>query len=56
MELYAMTEFFTVELLFFSLTDLTDYQYLYIDLFTVIPLITMMGYTHPVDELSPHLP
>ena len=51
-----MSEFICVTFLYFTLSNMADYQYLYIDLFIIIPLSMLMGYTEPYPVLTPHLP
>jgi cation-transporting ATPase 13A2 len=42
-ELYSMIQFTTVTLLYFIGSNLTDPQYLYIDLVILVPLSMLMG-------------
>jgi cation-transporting ATPase 13A3/4/5 len=37
-------------------SDMTDWEYLYVDLFIVFPLSILMNYTRPSDELSKNTP
>ena len=55
-ELYSMIQFTTVTLLYFIGSNLTDPQYLYIDLIILVPLSMLMGQTAPYSHLTPHLP
>lgn len=43
MALYSMIQFCTVTLLYQVISNLSDYQFLYIDLFIIIPLAGTMG-------------
>jgi len=45
-----------VTLLYFVNSNLSDNQFLYIDLFMIIPLSMLMGYTESYPKLTPHLP
>lgn len=55
-ELYSMIQFTTVTLLYSMGSNLTDPQFLYIDLFILIPLSIFMGQTESYKSLTPHLP
>ena len=55
-ELYSMIQFTTVTLLYSIGSDLSDAQFLYIDLFTLVPLSIFMGQTEAYQTLTPHLP
>jgi cation-transporting ATPase 13A3/4/5 len=46
----------TVTILYTIGENLSDYQYLYIDLALLIPLTIFMGRTDPYPTLTPHLP
>lgn len=54
--IYAMGEFISVILLIFIGSNLSDWQYLYIDLFTVIPISMSMAWTKPYHKLTHYLP
>lgn len=56
MELYSMIQFINVTLLYFNGGNLTDYQFLYVDLIVLTPLAIFMGHTEPYSKLTPHLP
>ena len=56
MELYSMIQFITVTLLYFHGGNLSDNQFLYIDLIVLTPLAVFMGHTAPYKHLTPHLP
>lgn len=43
MALYSMIQFCTVTLLYLEISNLSDYQFLYIDLFIIIPVAATMG-------------
>lgn len=55
-ELYSMIQFVNVTYLYIIASNLTDYQFLYIDLFILVPLSMFMGQTAPYKHLTPHLP
>eukprot|EP00771_Trimastix_marina_P002919 gnl/Trimastix_PCT/4093.p1 GENE.gnl/Trimastix_PCT/4093~~gnl/Trimastix_PCT/4093.p1 ORF type:complete len:1496 (-),score=347.32 gnl/Trimastix_PCT/4093:114-4601(-) len=56
MALYSMIQFFSVILLYTINSNLSDSQYLWIDLFTILPLAITMGYTDPYDQLVKQRP
>ena len=56
MELYSMIQFCTVIILYRIASNLGDWQYLYIDLFNIIPLSIIMGYTGSYHKLSKQMP
>lgn len=56
MELYSALEFITVTLLYFLGEELKDREFLYIDLFIVIPLGLTMGQSNPYKKLKNQLP
>lgn len=43
--MYSMIQFFTVTLLYWIGSNLSDWQYLYIDLIILLPISITMGYT-----------
>lgn len=51
-----MIQFCTVTLLYAVGSNLTDTQFLYIDLVILVPLSIFMGQTGAYKELTPHLP
>ncbi len=51
-----MIQFASVTLLYLNGMNLTDYQYLYIDLVILVPLSMLMGKTEPYSYLTPHMP
>ena len=55
-ELYSMIQFITVTMLYSVGGNLSDFQFLYIDLFILVPLSIFMGGTAPYTALTPHLP
>lgn len=55
-ELYSMIQFISVCLLYEIGSNLSDNQFLYIDLFQIIPLSMFMGWTGPYHKLTIHLP
>lgn len=56
MALYSMIQFTTVSMLYYSGSNLSDSQYMTIDLFTVLPLAIFMSYTQSVKKLSKRQP
>lgn len=56
MALYSMIQFSTVVILYFKTTRLGSYQFLYIDLFIVIPLSLTMSRTGAYQKLDKSLP
>eukprot|EP01017_Pseudomicrothorax_dubius_P024843 TRINITY_DN2640_c0_g1_i3.p1 TRINITY_DN2640_c0_g1~~TRINITY_DN2640_c0_g1_i3.p1 ORF type:complete len:314 (+),score=48.46 TRINITY_DN2640_c0_g1_i3:64-1005(+) len=50
--LYSQIQFFCMSSLYFQGADLTDWEYLYSDLFVVFPLTILMSYTLPAEKLS----
>lgn len=55
-EMYSMIQFISVILLYTMGSRLSDSQFLYIDLFMIIPLSIFMGQTESYKTLTPHLP
>ena len=51
MALYSMTQFCTVIILYSLRSNLSDFQFLFIDLFLVLPLAISMAYSKPCNEL-----
>jgi cation-transporting ATPase 13A3/4/5 len=51
-----MIQFVSVTLLYFAGTNLSDEQFLYIDLVILGPLSIFMGRTGPYKELTHHIP
>jgi cation-transporting ATPase 13A3/4/5 len=56
MELYSMIQFITVTLLYINGGNLSDGQFLYIDLIILTPLAIFMGHTEPYKYLTPYMP
>ena len=56
MALYCVTEFTSVVILYWWLSNLGDWQYLYIDLIQVFALALVMGYTRPYTRLAVRRP
>jgi len=56
MALYSMIQFTSVILLYFIGNNLGDWQYLYIDLFVIIPLSLTMARTGAHSKLSKIMP
>ncbi|GMM27471.1 putative acid anhydride hydrolase [Martiniozyma asiatica (nom. inval.)] len=52
MSLYSAIQFITVSLLYKEGTNLTDFQFLYIDLFLIIPIAIFMSWSGPSLKLS----
>ena len=52
MALYCVTEFTSVVIMYWWLSNLGDWQYLYIDLVQVFSLALVMGYTKPYPRLA----
>lgn len=55
-EMYSMIQFLSVIMLYSMGSRLSDSQFLYIDLFMIIPLSIFMGQTEAYKTLTPHLP
>ncbi|KAF8444715.1 hypothetical protein L210DRAFT_3040504 [Boletus edulis BED1] len=51
MALYSLIQFTTVTLLYSFASSLGDFQFLYIDLFVIIPVAVSMGWTLPFPKL-----
>ena len=51
-----MIQFMSVTMLYAIGSNLADFQFLYIDLFILVPLSIFMGSTHSYRTLTPHLP
>jgi cation-transporting ATPase 13A3/4/5 len=56
MALYSMIQFTTVTLLYSFASSLGDFQFLYIDLFIIIPIAVSMGRTLPYPRIYPKRP
>ncbi|OWZ71730.1 hypothetical protein AYX14_02820 [Cryptococcus neoformans] len=56
MALYSMIQFMTVTLLYSFASSLGDFQFLYIDLFIIIPIAVTMGRTLPYPKIHPKRP
>ena len=54
--MYSVIQFISVGLLYGSFSNLSNNQYLWIDLFIVIPIALLMGYTKPTERLSKYRP
>ena len=55
-ELYSLIQFFTVSLLYINGTNISDNQFLYIDLGVLIPLCIFQSWTGSYHKLSSSLP
>lgn len=51
-----MIQFISCCLLYWIGSNFTDFEYLYTDLFQIIPLSMFMGWTGPYEKLTHHLP
>lgn len=56
MALYSLIQFTTITLLYSFASSLGDFQFLYIDLFIIIPIAITMGRTLPYPEIHPKRP
>ncbi|KAL7423997.1 hypothetical protein Q5752_001582 [Cryptotrichosporon argae] len=56
MALYSLIQFTTVTLLYSFASSLGDFQFLYIDLFIIIPIAVAMGRTLPYHKIHPKRP
>ena len=56
MSLYSAIQFTSVSFLYASASNLGDFQFLYIDLFLILPIAIFMGWTGPYAELSQKRP
>ncbi|QRW21722.1 cation transport ATPase [Rhizoctonia solani] len=56
MALYSLIQFTTVTLLYSFASSLGDFQFLYIDLFIIIPIAVTMGRTLPYSRIYPKRP
>ena len=52
MSLYSAIQFTSVSFLYASASNLGDFQYLFIDLFLILPIAVFMGWTGPYPSLS----
>ncbi|TFK54011.1 hypothetical protein OE88DRAFT_1624988 [Heliocybe sulcata] len=56
MALYSLIQFTTITLLYSFASSLGDFQFLYIDLFIIIPVAVTMGRTLPYSRIHPKRP
>lgn len=56
MSLYSAIQFTSVSFLYASASNLGDFQFLYIDLFLILPIAIFMGWTGPYQELAQKRP
>ncbi|TFY78347.1 hypothetical protein EWM64_g5671 [Hericium alpestre] len=56
MALYSLIQFTTITLLYSFASSLGDFQFLYIDLFIIIPVAVTMGRTLPFPRIHPKRP
>ncbi|KIO18837.1 hypothetical protein M407DRAFT_31518 [Tulasnella calospora MUT 4182] len=56
MALYSLIQFTTITLLYSFASSLGDFQFLYIDLFIIIPIAVFMGRTHAYPKIHPQSP
>ncbi|KAF8590974.1 Ca-transporting ATPase [Ramaria rubella] len=56
MALYSLIQFTTITLLYSFASSLGDFQFLYIDLFIIIPIAVTMGRTLPFSRIHPKRP
>lgn len=56
MALYSLIQFTTVTLLYSIASTLGDFQFLYIDLFLILPIAVTMGRTEPYPRIHPKRP
>ena len=56
MALYSMIEFMTVTLMYLYTTDISDNQFLFIDLVLIIPIATTMSWSKAYPVLSKEQP
>lgn len=54
--MYSMIQFVCINFLYFLASNLMDFQYLYEDLFMILPLAVFMAYTGPSKKLTAILP
>lgn len=55
-ELYSLIQFFTVLMLYTIDANITDHQFLYIDLIALVPLSILSAWTGAHDKLSKDVP
>ena len=55
-ELYSMIQFFSVTMLYAVGSNLSDNQFLYIDIMVLVPLCIFQAWTGASDQLTKHLP
>ncbi|CAI2162186.1 8461_t:CDS:10 [Funneliformis geosporum] len=56
MALYSIIQFTTVSLLYSFASNLGNFQFLYIDLFLILPVAVLMGRTEPYPLINPKRP
>lgn len=56
MALYSLIQFISVIILYFNNNDLSDWEFLYVDLFNIIVLAALMGRTEAAPTLLPKRP
>jgi cation-transporting P-type ATPase 13A2 len=56
MALYSMIELASIIIMYGAYTYPSNYECLWVDLFMILPLATMMGYTEPYQKLSKYSP
>lgn len=56
MEIYSMIQFWSVVILYRIASNLGDFQFLYIDLFNIIPLSFLLGRTSAYKKLTKRMP
>lgn len=54
--MYSIIQFTSVALLYAEFSNLSNNQYLWIDLVIIIPITLFMGYTKPSEKLSKYQP
>ena len=55
-ELYSLIQFYSVSLLYLQGSNMSDNQFLYIDLVVLVPLCIFQSWTGPYHELTVDLP
>jgi cation-transporting ATPase 13A3/4/5 len=55
-ELYSLIQFFTVTLLYTVAGNITDHQFLFIDLIALVPLSLFSAWTGAYEKLTKHIP
>merc|ERR1711892_620818 len=56
MALYSMIQFCTILILYFRVTNISDWEYLYIDLVIINLVALTMSLNHPSEHISRHSP